>query len=126
MQIQRKTTQKIPMSLGRLCNYCRAVAQHLSDPLHDLRRVVSDADDAVGAHPRRVLSHALESMRSGLLTQITEQCDITSDERLQTRANCAQNRSRPYNDSPHDSEVALDAITIQREGRRDHVSVDCR
>jgi hypothetical protein len=80
----------------------------------------------IRAHLRRVLRHPLVGMRASLLTQVAEWPDIAPHQRLQADTNRAQNRSRPDDDAPHDSEIALDTIAIQRTGRGDHVSVDYR
>src|SRR5262249_36944337 len=86
------------------------VRQHFSDTLHDLGRVVTYTDDNVSTEFLGVLQHQVESVIARLVAEIAEERDVAADQRLQAGADGAHDRTRAHHDSPHDAEIAFDAV----------------
>src|SRR5690242_19038476 len=81
-------------ALRALDGHRGAVAQHLGDAVHDLRRVVANADHGVRALLLRMREHQLESFRARPFAQAREKRNVAADERLQRSADGAHDRAR--------------------------------
>ena len=68
-----------------------------------------------------MLQNQIEGLPASLLAQVREQRDVAANQRLQSRANRAEDRARAHYDTAHYSERARHAKTIQFELRRHHV-----
>ena len=70
-----------------------------------------------------MLQHHLECFLSRLLAQLGEERDVASGERLQRRADRAEDRPRTHRDAADDAEVPGDPKTIEGEGRGRHFTL---
>ena len=59
------------------------------------------ADDGVAAKFGGMLQHQLKCVGAGLLAQVRQQRNVAAEDRLQTRADGAENRARTHYNSPH-------------------------
>src|ERR1035437_9104059 len=97
-----------------------AIAEHLGDALHDLRRVVAHADDRVRADVAGVAEHHVEGLGPGPLAELGEERDVPPDERLERAPDRAEDRARAHGDAAHDPEVPGHPVAVERERGRRH------
>ena len=95
----------------------RAVAQNFRHALHDFRRVVTQADDGVGAQLFGMPLAQLHRIFARLFAEVGQDGDVAADQRLQSCADRSENRSRANDDAAHDAEIFHNPITIKFEGR---------
>jgi len=74
----------------RFDNNRRAVGEHFGDALHDFGRIVSRAEHGVPAEFCGVLQHKVERFLTCLLAQVGEESDVAANQRLQSRADRAE------------------------------------
>jgi len=94
----------------------RAVGEDFGDARHDLRRVVADADDGVGAELCGVRKHELESVAAGSLAQAGVEGDVTAENRLDARREVPYDGARAHDDAAHDTQILGDAVAV--DGKR--------
>ena len=68
-----------------------------------------------------MLEHQVKGLGARFFAEIREQGDVAADERLQARADSAENRARAYGDPSHYTERPNNAIAIQFKLRGHHV-----
>jgi hypothetical protein len=99
------------------------VAEDLGHAIHDLRGVVADADDPVGADLPGVLEHHLERFAAGLLAQLGEQGDVAAGQSLEGAADRAKDGARSHRDAAHHPQSPGHLVTFELEGGRRHRDV---
>src|SRR5262245_7519089 len=114
----------ISRALDRLDDHSGSVSQHFGDAAHHLVGVVPGSDDGIGADLGSVLNHDFKSLASRLLAKLREECDVTTDERLQASAERAEYRTGTHRNAAHDAQVSHDAEPGQFKRGCDHVMRD--
>ena len=103
----------------------RAVRENLSDSGRDFVGVVADTDDRIGACIRPMGDHELESIVSRALAEFGVERDVSADERLQSRANRADDAPRANDDAAYQAQVPDDALVRELECGRHEPGVEC-
>src|ERR1039458_9535337 len=91
----------------------RAVAQHLAYARADLRRVVTDADDRVGAQLAGMADHLVERVLARPLAQRRVERDVPAKQALDMRAEIAHNRAGAHDNTAHYPERLGHSVTGQ-------------
>src|SRR3954447_22355109 len=102
-------------SRSRLDEYRSPVTQNLGHALHDFSGVITQTDHRVRAEGARMFEHPVEGIAPGLLAEISEDGNVSADQRLQPCADRSENRARPDDDSPHRSKCFHGAIAVERK-----------
>src|SRR5689334_11048722 len=98
------------------------IAKHFRHAGHDLRGVVADSDDRVGAERLRMPDHAGIGVGARAFAQLSEERDIAAPNGLKDSAERPEDRAGSYHDSAHDAKGAHDVVAVDIEtGRRDEV-----
>src|SRR4051794_23896563 len=92
-------------SLSWLDHDSRAVAKHFRHTLHDFGCIVAQTDDCIRAEPTRVIQHLVEGVLPRFLAKISQDRDIAADYRLQSCADCAENRAGTHDDASNHAEI---------------------
>jgi hypothetical protein len=88
----RKPRRQLPgFSVSLRLNYhgC-AIGQNLCYALHYLSGVITDANHGIGAQLFGVLQHEVKRFFSGSLAKISQESDISANQRLQAGADSAE------------------------------------
>src|SRR3954463_13123218 len=109
------------MSAQRLDANGRTVAQYLCHALHQLVRVIADADHRVGPRLMRLNQHRFESLLAGSLSELREERDIAAEHRLQAGADGSENRPGSDDDAAYHAKIVHDSESGHVEASRGHV-----
>ena len=112
------TIQRFNLLTARLHKHGRAVTQHFGDAVPNLRRIVADADDGVGAQFARVRQHLRKGVCPRSLAERRVKRDVPAEDRLDARAEITDHRARPHDDAPHHAKAFDHAIPGQFKSRR--------
>src|SRR4029077_5946632 len=102
-------------SLGRmrLDPHRPGVTQNFRHTLHDFGRVVTKPDDSVRTKRAGMIQTKFQRVLARLLAKIGQDRDVAANQGLQSRADRADNRARPHNNTANNAERFHDAITRQ-------------
>jgi hypothetical protein len=103
-----------------------SITEDLGHALHDLGRVVANADNPLSAQFLGVLDHEFVRVGTGALAESRIDRDVPAEEELDGRAEVSDNAPGPDDDAANNSQALRNAIAGQVEGRGDEVMVQRR
>ncbi len=105
------------LSINLLDANCRSVADDVSYALHQLSRIISNADYGVGSGHVRLHQHCVERLLASSFSEVREERDISAEQCLHTGADGAEHGARTNDNSAHDAEAGHDSVTGNVEAR---------
>jgi len=105
----------------RLDAHGRSVAQDLCHALHQLVRIVADADHCVGPRSVRLDQHGVESLLASSFSELRKERDVAANQRLEGGTDGAENRSGPDDDTAYHAQIVHYSESRNVEAGRCHV-----
>src|SRR5688572_4623301 len=112
--------------LQRLHTHGCPVTQYFCHAFRHLVGVIADADHGVRAGIMRLDQHGVESLLACSFSELGEERDIATTQRLQAGADCPENRSGAHDDTAYDAEIVDDSESRNVESGRCHVRWNVR
>src|SRR5260370_39802590 len=85
--------------------YTTLFRSHFGHTLHHFGGVIAHSDDGVGSVFAGVLQQQFESILAGLLAEVRENGDVSTDNGLKRRAEIPDHAPRAHDDSAHDAKI---------------------